>query len=143
MVGMVGRPASEGGFKAGGIVEITVRFRWPRAQDDAAHKMAAVRCVGGGCWGILCLLSARRKRFGHRVKRRENTIAGRGKEKCEEVRESEKAGGAVGRLRLRKSCSGSFFFCWVLSGAWTANELKAAPVAAAGSAEASRRLDAY
>lgn len=76
-------------------------------------------------------------------KRRENTIAGRGKEKCEEVRESEKAGGAVGRLRLRKSCSGSFFFCWLLSGAWTANELKAAPVAAAGSAEASRRLDAY
>jgi hypothetical protein len=59
------------------------------------------------------------------------------------VRESEKAGGAVGRLRLRKSCSGSFFFCWLLSGAWTANELKAAPVAAAGSAEASRRLDAY
>jgi hypothetical protein len=67
MVGMVGRPASEG-VQGGGIVEITVRFRWPRAQDDAAHKMAAVRCVGGGCWGILCLLSARRKRFGHREK---------------------------------------------------------------------------
>jgi hypothetical protein len=69
-----------------------------KAQDDAAHKVVTVRCVGGVCWGILLAISQRRRRDTATAKEEgEKTSAGRGKEKCEKVRESEKAGGAVGR----------------------------------------------